>query len=192
MNNRFKEAYDDITIPDSLQSRLMDIPDKKSAAKSVWVRAAAVTAAVFVLFFSADIISYAVTGEGIPERVRRAFSDNKSITNIVINSRPADSFEISEDGKTVIINDDIYAGALINTDSNANEIAISITSEPVLSAESQNGKVYLLIGSAGRIKIDITDDIQDGEAKGSFIVDDKEYNYKVTEKDGVFVVEKVW
>ncbi|MBR1751326.1 MAG: hypothetical protein IJ740_10705 [Ruminococcus sp.] len=189
MNNRFKEAYDGITIPDSLHNRLMDIPDKKSAAKSVWVRAAAVTAAVFVLFFSADMLCYAVTGEGIAECVHKAFSDDKNITKVEINGRPADSFEISSDGKTVIINDDIYAGVLIDTDGNANDIAISIFSEPVLSAESQNGRVYLLIGSAGKMKIDITDDLQDGEAKGSFIVDDKEYNYKVTEQDEVFEVE---
>ncbi|WP_028509202.1 hypothetical protein [Ruminococcus sp. NK3A76] len=189
MNNRFKEAYDDINVPDSLHSRLMDIPAKKAAAKSVWVRAAAIMAAVFVLFFSADIIGYAVTGEGIVERVHKAFSDDKSITKVEINGRPADSFEISSDGKTVIINDDIYAGVLIDTDGNANDIAISIFSEPVLSAESQNGRVYLLIGSAGKMKIDITDDLQDGEAKGSFIVDDKEYNYKVTEQDEVFEVE---
>ena len=187
--NRFKEAYDDITIPDSLHNRLMDIPDKKTAPKSVWIRAAAVTAAVFVLFFSADIIGYAVTGEGIVERVHKAFSDDKSITKVEINGGPADSFEISSDGKTVIINDDTYAGVLINTDGNANDIAFSITSEPVLSAESQNGKVYLLIGSAGKMKIDITDDLQDGEAKGSFILDDKEYNYKVKEQDEVFEVE---
>ncbi len=186
MKSRIKEAYGDLCVSSQLHEKLMSIPDKKTAPQSRIVKIGTALVAAILITFCADMICYAVTGKGITERVSNVFSDDKSITNVEINDRQTQSFELSFDGKTIIINDDIYGQALIDTDGDAK--SISIITEPELSVRVESGKVYLIIGTSGKIRKDITDDLQDGYANGIFIIDNKEYRYKVTGKDGEYEV----
>ena len=189
MNNDIHKAYKQIKVSDGLHERLVAIPEQMPKGAGRLIKAAVAIAAALALIFSADMISYAVTGSGVAERVQSAFdSDRPEIKGVEINGRMVDSYEVSQDGKTIIINDSLYPQMYIETDDSPEHITIQ--SEPQLSVRKSGGSVFLAIGSAG-LELDITKDIADGQAKGSFIIDGESYTYCVTENDGEYTAEYI-
>lgn len=180
MKAEYKKAYDSINVSDELHEMLTDIPNKKSLARNVAFKAAVTIAAAFALIFSTDMISYAVTGEGVAERVQKAVGEtDKSEIVIMAQNKRIENFEVYEEGDLLMIEfyDPIYGDVLIIADSS--ESVIYYGALPPFFVDERDGRVIATVGD-NYFHIDITDDMAaDGSASGEFEVGGDIYKYHV-------------
>lgn len=181
MKTEYKKAYDSFSISDELHVRLIDIPEKKASACNIVFKAAAALAAVFVLLFSTDMISYAVTGEGVAERVQKTMGEPKKgrIKYVETQGKRIENFTVHDDGTVVTVEfyDPLYGSWFIAADGTQEVIAIGAL--PLFSVEKKDDRVFATVGD-NYFHIDITEDMTDnGNASGEFEADGRTYKYYV-------------
>lgn len=181
MKAEYKKAYDSFSVSGELHDRLVDIQKEKSSAWNVVFKAAVTVAAVFVLLFSTDMISYAVTGEGVAERVQKAVGDSNKgkIKYIETQGKRIEDFKVYDDGEVVKVEfyDPLYGIWLIAAD--GTEEVIAIGALPLFSVDDRDDRVIATVGD-NYFHIDITEDMTDnGNASGEFEAEGKTYKYYV-------------
>lgn len=200
MSNKklYKDTFDKISMSEEACRRVrnLDVPEEKKE-RCGWKYAAAVLAALAILFVSGNTISYAATGNALVDvtkyvgKVSVFINGKKAAESNVKKYTDEDGNETleinlggDEQGGSVYITSDtenleeknISVDTDIDTQGKEAQVSIAIMDGKVV----KNGdKVFLMIGDDEK-KIDITEDFSDGKAKGEFTLDNKQYQYSVS------------
>ncbi len=204
-NNKeyFKETFDEMHAPEGLRRKVMDMKqlDVKKMGKSVGKKLAVAAAIAAVLFAGSNGVSYAMTGSTWVETVVAKIhvngvwqdvemegevledgtvqysttldvqNDEKVEIVLVSDVEGVDSLEISADDGAESVSPELYI-----------EMDTTTTVDSNTGVVQEDGKVYFVDGD---VKIDITGDMADQIATGSYEKDGVTYQYEVKEEPGV-------
>lgn len=177
MKTDYKKAYDDLTVRDRLHEKLMDIPMGKRSVGKVFFKIAVTAMSVFIILFSTDMISYAVTGEGVAERVQKTISEPKGVNvkSVELNGKRLENFVVSDSG--VEFYDPLRGHCGIIIDDTMEHIVIEML-PTFFVRDEEDDRVIAVVGDE-YLHIDITEDIKDEYASGEFEAEGKTYHYDV-------------
>ena len=176
----YKSTFDEVHASDELLRKVQNMSNKETKNKVYAIRKVLyIAAAIIIVFAASNAVVYAAIGETWIEKVMVQVIVNGNEQNVL-----ADKFVDKEGNVGYIMdfdndddpNSEIYFSVLEGEYIEGNN-SDAPNSKPVTLTE-EGGKVYFY-WSEEDVKIDITDDFKDGEAK-----------FLVTEKDGkkVFAV----
>lgn len=178
--NGYQDTFNEVHAPADLSRKVMNMSNtekKRTAGASArkWVAAAALALIVFV---GGNGVAYAATGNGLLKTVMVYFNGTGYEVNMEekVDENGVTYYEGTyevEDGEGyAMITDEVEP-----VEEGSYEISpyeISVDSVEVME---KDGKYFLV---DGEIEIDITEDLADGEASGSYEKDDVMYQYEVT------------
>lgn len=170
----YVDVFDEIYASDELLRKVINMSDtnnKKSIRTAVKVLYA--VAAVAVLLIASNVIAYAATGN--------------TLLNVIINGEEHTLSVEGEDGiYTYTYGTDsekvdiIFEGEFSDGDTLYMEESSSVTP----SVNKEGGKTYLICDD---VKIDITEDMKDGSAEGTFKLDGITFGYTVDADENVML-----
>lgn len=170
----YVDVFDEIYASDELLRKVISMSDtnsKKNIRTAVKVLYA--VAAVAVLLIASNVIAYAATGS--------------TLLNVIINGEEHTLSVEGEDGiYTYTYGTDsekvdiIFEGEFSDGDTLYMEESSSVTP----SINKEDGKTYLVCDD---VKIDITEDMKDGSAEGTFELDGITFNYTVDSDENVML-----
>ena len=192
MEDKMKECiqstFEELHAPDGLRRKVMDMSNNVTKKGMSVVKKLAMAAALaVVLFAGSNGVAYAMTGNTWVETV---------IAKIRVNGVWQDmemDVDVREDGLvvyhgTVEVEEGHEVGILIANDSvpeGEEVICMDIDTNVVFERTEvveEEGKITLVVGE---ITIDITEDMADGIATGSFEKNGALHTYEVKEEPGV-------
>ena len=192
MEDKMKECiqstFEELHAPDGLRRKVMDMSNNVTKKGMSVVKKLAMAAALaVVLFAGSNGVAYAMTGNTWVETV---------IAKIRVNGVWQDmemDVDVREDGLvvyhgTVEVEEGDEVGVLIANDSvqeGPDVICMDIDTDVVFERTEvveEDGKITLVVGE---ITIDITEDMADGIATGSFEKNGALHTYEVKEEPGV-------
>lgn len=200
MSNKqlFKDTFDRVTLSDEALRKVKNMNNPMNNKKKVsWRLAAAMTLAAFaVLFVSGNVISYAATGESLVGKVNLLINGKKAklsdISSYTDKKNGEKVYKVTvDDAKSEIrVNEEAVKDSGISLDVDTetdNKTSIALV-EGVVKKKGKS--VYLVV--AGSKDIDITKDLEDGRAEGTFKMDGQKYRYSVkgTVKDNTVDIQK--
>lgn len=189
--DKFKEyvrnTYDELHAPDGLRRKVMNMNEfnAKKMGMSVVKKLAVAAAIAAVLFAGSNGVAYAMTGSTWVETMMARINVNGVWQDVELEG------EVLEDGTiqystTLDVQEEESVGMVIVTDSvppEHVEIYTDTTVEPERTEiVVEDGRVYLVVGD---MTIDITEDMTDGSASGSYEKKGNEFRYEVKEEPGV-------
>ena len=180
MKNResVKRVYDEIHAPDALFGKVMEMDKKQSKARNIVKYAMGTAAALALAFVTSNGICYAATGqtwiskaivyingEAMEQEIEWHQEGDLLYSTIEVPVEEGDEAQV-EVFSFVADSEQMVEQMMILEGTNE-ELVIGAEQEDLFSVEllEEDGKVYL---TAGEEKIDITDDLSDGEASGTF------------------------
>lgn len=193
-NNKeyFKETFDEMHAPEGLRRKVMDMKqlDVKKMGKSVGKKLAVAAAIAAVLFAGSNGVAYAMTGSTWVETVVAKIRVNGVWQDVEMEG------EVLEDGTvqystTLDVQDDekveiVLVSDVEGAESVSPELYIEMDTTTTVDSNTgvvqEDGKVYFVDGD---VKIDITGDMADQIATGSYEKDGVTYQYEVKEEPGV-------
>lgn len=189
MSNKqwYKDTFDSMVMSGEAIEKIKGIMEKKRMRTGF--RVAAAIASLAVVFLLGNVAVYAATGSTLVEKGMERIS-------VFIDKKEADVKEVKQykdkEGNSVYearTPDGETEGSVSWNEANMKEEHMSGIMEvddgkltvTLLSGElEKRGKsIYLVIGE-GEKEVDITKDLEDGDAKGSFELDGKKYKYHVS------------
>lgn len=200
MSNKqlFKDTFDRVTLSDEALRKVKNMNNPMNNKKKVsWRLAAAMTLAAFaVLFVSGNVITYAATGESLVGKVNLLINGKKAklsdISSYTDKKNGEKVYKVTvDDAKSEIrVNEEAVKDSGISLDVDTetdNKTSIAIVEGVV---KKKGNRVYLVV--AGSRDIDITKDLEDGRAEGTFKMDGQKYRYSVkgTVKDNTVDIQK--
>ena len=184
-----QSTYEELHAPDSLRRKviMMSELNKNKTGMSVGKKLAMAAAIAVVLFAGSNGVTYAMTGSTWVEYVMAKINVDGVWQDVEMD------VEVREDGLvlysgTAKAGDGHEVGILIAGDSvPEGPVQIVLETDTTVVAErtevvEEDGKVYLVVGE---ITLDITEDMADGIATGSFEKNGEMYQYEVKEEPGV-------
>ncbi len=184
MKNResVKRVYDEIHAPDALFGKVMEMDKKQSKVRNI-VKYAMGTAAAFALaFVTSNGVCYAATGqtwiskaivyingEATEQEIEWHQEGDLLYSTLEVPVEEGDEAKV-EVFSFVTDSEQPVEQMMILTEE-SEELAAGVEQEDMVSVEllEEDGKVYLTTYlTTGEEKIDITDDLSDGEASGTF------------------------
>lgn len=182
-----RNTYDELHAPDGLRRKVMNMNEfnAKKMGMSVVKKLAVAAAIAAVLFAGSNGVAYAMTGSTWVETMMARINVNGVWQDVELEG------EVLEDGTiqystTLDVQEEEPVGMVIVTDSvppEHVEIYTDTTVEPERTEiVVEDGIVYLVVGD---MTIDITEDMTDGIATGSYEKNGKEFQYEVKEEPGV-------
>lgn len=177
LKKEYQDTFNEVHAPEALSRKVMNMSkenNKKIAVfASKWVAAAALALVVFV---GGNGVAYAATGNSLLKTVMIYVNGNGREVELEEkvdedgNTYYEGSYEVEDGAGYVCITDEIEA----------NDVQLEIIEESAEVVE-KDGKLYLV---DGEVEIDITEDLADGNASGSYKKDGATRKYEVTgEKD---------
>lgn len=178
-----QDSFREIHAPEDLRRKVMKMNERKEK-NFAWAKKLAVAAAVaLAVFAGSNCVAYAMTGNTWVESLKSKFVVDGVEQEVELYAEVTEdgnivhygTFEVQEDGSVVfVIESDQEIGEVpptvhIETDSKIPEGMKIVTEED---------SVYL---TDNDIKIDITEDIADGQADVSYEKDGKAYRYVIEE-----------
>ena len=180
MKNResVKRVYDEIHAPDALFGKVMEMDKKQSKVRNIVKYAMGTAAALALAFVTSNGICYAATGqtwiskaivyingEAMEQEIEWHQEGDLLYSTIEVPVEEGDEAQV-EVFSFVADSEQMVEQMMILEGTNE-ELVIGAEQEDLFSVEllEEDGKVYL---TAGEEKIDITDDLSDGEASGTF------------------------
>ena len=178
-----QDSFREIHAPEDLRRKVMNMNERKEK-NFAWAKKLAVAAAVaLAVFAGSNCVAYAMTGNTWVESLKSKFVVNGVEQEVELYAEITEdgnivhygTFEVQEDGSVAfVIESDQEIGEVpptvhIETDSKIPEGMKIVTEED---------SVYL---TDNDIKIDITEDIADGQADVSYEKDGKAYRYVIEE-----------
>lgn len=194
MEDKIKECvqgtFEELHAPDSLRRKVMNMSSSNVAKKrmSVAKKLAVAAALAVVLFAGSNGVAYAMTGSTWVASVMAKINVDGVLQDVEMD------VEVREDGLvlyhgTVEAEDGHEVGILIADDSVPEGAVVIVmetdTTVPLERTEvvvEENGNVSLVIGE---LTFDITEDMADGTAAGSYEKGGVTYQYEVKEEPGV-------
>lgn len=182
-----RNTYDELHAPDGLRRKVMNMTEMKTkkTGMSVGKKLAMAAAIAAVLFAGSNGVAYAMTGSTWVENAVARIRVNGVWKDVELEG------EVLEDGTiqysaTLDVQEEEPVGMIIVTDSvppEHVEIYTDTTVEPERTEiVVEDGIIYLMDGD---VKIDITEDMKDGSATGSYEKNGNEFQYEVKEEPGV-------
>lgn len=179
----YQDTFNEVHAPAELSRKVMNMArtENKKAAVSFARRFAAVAAIALTVFVGGNGIAYAATGNSLLKTVKVYINGSGYETQLEEEvdengvTYYEGTFEDVEGDLSMVITDDM--------EFEEGSYDVTIETEGVPEVVEENGKIYL---SDKDVKIDITDDLKDGKASGSYDKDEMTFKYEVTEKDGTW------
>lgn len=182
-----RNTYNELHAPDGLRRKVMNMNEfnAKKMGMSVVKKLAVAAAIAAVLFAGSNGVAYAMTGSTWVETMMARINVNGVWQDVELEG------EVLEDGTiqystTLDVQEEESVGMVIVTDSvppEHVEIYTDTTVEPERTEiVVEDGRVYLVVGD---MTIDITEDMTDGSASGSYEKKGNEFRYEVKEEPGV-------
>ena len=183
----FQETFQELHAPDALCRKVKNMTkmEAKKIGMSVAKKLAVAAAIAAVLFAGSNGVAYAMTGSTWLETVVVKLNVNGVAYDMEMNG------EVLEDGMvrysgTVEVPDDSSGSVVMITDAEAAGQSYYMNMDTTTEMDrtevvEEDGKVYLVDGT---VKLDITEDMADGQAVGSYEKNGVVYQYEVKEEPG--------
>ena len=179
----YQDTFNEVHAPAELSRKVMNMArtENKKTAVSFARRFAAVAAIALTVFVGGNGIAYAATGNSLLKTVKVYINGSGYETQLEEKvdengvTYYEGTFEDVEGDLSMVITDDM--------EFEEGSYDVTIETEGVPEVVEENGKLYL---TDEDVKIDITEDLKDGKASGSYDKDEMTFKYEVTEKDGTW------
>lgn len=180
MKNResVKRVYDEIHAPDALFGKVMEMDKKQSKVRNIVKYAMGTAAALALAFVTSNGICYAATGQtwiskaivyinGEAMEQELEWHEEGDLLYSTIEVPVEEGDEAQVEVFSFVADSEQMVEQMMILEGTNEELVIGAEQEDLFSVEllEEDGKVYL---TAGEEKIDITDDLSDGEASGTF------------------------
>ena len=183
LKNDYQDTFNEVHAPGALSRKVMNMSkteNKRTAASYVKKVGAAAAVALAVLVGGNGIV-YAATGNSLLKTVKVYF--NGSGYEVDLEEKVEDDGVVYYEGT---FETDDAAGSMMITDvTEAADEPYEVSQYGVLEytpdVVEKDGKYYLVDGS---VEIDITEDLEDGKASGSYEKDGLVYEYEVSGEEG--------
>ena len=187
MKNYVQSTYEELHAPDGLRRKVLNMSEmkEKRSRMSVMKKVAVAAALAAVLFAGSNGVAYAMTGSTWVENVIAQICINGVWKDVEIQG------EVLEDGTvqystTLDVQDGEQVGMVLVTDSVSGVQPVIITDTTVEPERTEvieeEGNIYLIVGE---MKLDITEDMADGNATGRYERNGVIYDYEVKEEPEV-------
>lgn len=188
MKNRIyvQETFDELYAPECLRRKVMNMTkmNVKKTGMSVAKKLTVAAAFAIILFAGSNGVTYAMTGNTWVETLTAKININGIWQDVELEG------EVLEDGTvqystTMNVSEDDTVEIVVDSDTEAGDQAFTtdITTETgKTEVIEEDGKTYFIDGD---VKIDITEDIADGYATGSFERNGAVCQYEVKAEPGV-------
>ena len=186
--NYFKETFEEMHAPEGLRRKVIKMSEykEKKNGMSVVKKLAVAAALAAVVFAGSNGVAYAMTGSTWVESMLARVRINGEWQNVEMEG------EILEDGTvqystTLEVEEDDEVEIVVDSEAEgAEQYAITVENSAAFDnagiVVDEDGKVYL---ADGEVKLEITEDMLDGTASGSYEKNGIVYQYEVTEEPGV-------
>ena len=189
-NNRtyFKETFEEMHAPEGLRRKVKNMTnmETRKAGRSVVKKLAVAAALTAVVFAGSNGVAYAMTGSTWVESV---------VAKLIVNGVEQDvelQGEVLEDGTVqysttldVQEGDEVQLSLVTDAENVNPDYVLNVDSagEPGRTEiVEENDRIYFIDGD---VKLDITEDMADGQAFGNYEKDGMVYEYEVKEQAGV-------
>ena len=180
----FQETFQEVHAPEGLGRKVKNMTKTEAKKKGMAaVKKLAVAAAIAaVLFAGSNGVAYAMTGSTWLETVMAKLYVNGVAYDMEMTGEELEDGTVQYSG-TVEVPDGSSGSVVILTDEDfvtqEYYVAMDTTTEPERTeVVEENGRTYLV---AGELKLDITEDVADGHAAGSYEKEGVLYRYEVKE-----------
>lgn len=181
MRKEYRDTFNEVHAPEALTRKVINMSktenkNNQGIQLSFIRRLVTVAAIALVLLIGSNGIVYAATGSSLLKTVKVYFNGISYEANLEEKTGEDDvtyyegTFEDADGTINMVITDDINA--------DEDSYVVSVDNPEVIE---EDGKIYL---TSEGVKIDITEDLEDGVAEGTYELNGLETSYKVTEKDG--------
>ena len=178
----FQETFQEVHAPEGLGRKVKNMTKTEAKKRGMAaVKKLAVAAAIAaVLFAGSNGMAYAMTGSTWLETVMVKLYVNGVAYDMEMTGEELEDGTVQYSG-TVEVPDGSSGSVVILTDadfvSQEHYVAMDTTTEPERTeVVEENGRTYLV---AGELKLDITEDVADGQAAGNYEKDGVLYQYEV-------------
>lgn len=187
----YKSAFDNISASDELVRKVKSMTETKPKKKIYAIRKVLyVAAAIVILLVASNVITYAATGETWAEMVLVNLTIDGEKTEVPMKHTVTDdgeeiyeySFDDKDSGHSIVISAE---GDVDLNDLNDYDIAVNTQGYDVVE---EDGKTYILC-LENDFRLDITEDIKDGKAEGTFENNGEKLGYTVEEtSEGMYSI----
>ena len=185
---KYKQMMNEIHVSDTTLRKVMemDMSKKMLNKKRMMKKMGAVAAALTLCVVASNGICYAATGHSWVTKAIIYINGEKVEQDVVLEEQEDGtvSFEVDvpEDGDGSVV-----AGFSVDEDGNIEYDDVSSDGEDMLlgTVVDEDGKQFFKYGEE---KLDITEDLADGEASGTIEISGDEYYYEITGQDGNYSV----
>lgn len=185
---KYKQMMNEIHVSETTLRKVMemDMSKKNLNKKRMIGKIGTVAATLMLCMVASNGICYAATGHSWVSKAIIYINGEKVEQDVVLEDQGdgtvAFEVEAPTDGEASVV-----AGAVMDEDGNVKSYDVSAGEEEVLlgTVVDEGGKQFFEYGGE---KLDITDDLADGEASGTIEISGDEYHYEITGEDGNYSV----
>lgn len=185
---KYKQMMNEIHVSETTLRKVMemDMSKKMLNKKRMMKKIGTVAAALTLCLVASNGISYAATGHSWVSKAIIYINGEKVEQDVVLEDRGDGTvgFEVEAptEGES-----SVAAGVIMDDNGNIKSDDVSSEDEELMlgGVVDEDGKQFF---QYGKEKIDITEDLADGEASGTFEVSGDKYTYKVMGEDGNYGV----
>lgn len=185
---KYKQMMNEIHVSDTTLRKVMemDMSKKMLNKKRMMKKMGAVAAALTLCVVASNGICYAATGHSWVTKAIIYINGEKVEQDVVLEEQEDGtvSFEVeAPDGEECAV----IQGFVMDGDENIEYDDVSSDGEDMLlgTVVDEDGKQFFKYGEE---KLDITEDLADGEASGTIEISGDEYYYEITGQDGNYSV----
>lgn len=185
---KYKQMMNEIHVSDTTLRKVMemDMSKKMLNKKRMMKKMGAVAAALTLCVVASNGICYAATGHSWVTKAIIYINGEKVEQDVVLEEQEDGtvSFEVeAPDGEECAV----VQGFVMDGDENIEYDDVSSDGEDMLlgTVVDEDGKQFFKYGEE---KLDITEDLADGEASGIIEISGDEYYYEITGQDGNYSV----
>lgn len=185
---KYKQMMNEIHVSDTTLRKVMemDMSKKMLNKKRMMKKMGAVAAALTLCVVASNGICYAATGHSWVTKAIIYINGEKVEQDVVLEEQEDGtvSFEVeAPDGEEC----SVVQGFVMDGDENIEYDDVASDGEDMLlgTVVDEDGKQFFKYGEE---KLDITEDLADGEASGTIEISGDEYYYEITGQDGNYSV----
>ena len=178
----FQDTFQEVHAPEGLCRKVKNMTktEAKKTGMSVAKRFAVAAAIAAVLFAGSNGVAYATTGSTWLETVVVHFNIDGVTYDAELEGEQNEDGTVTYSG--IVEGMDGATAIVIDSDSESWELDYYVSSDNTIEIDRQeiieeDGRIYL---TDGDVKTDITEDVQDGRASGTYNKNGMIYEYEVT------------
>lgn len=188
---KYKQMMNEIHVSETTLRKVMemDMNKKMLSKKKMMKKIGTIAAALTVCLVASNGICYAATGHSWVSKAIIYINGEKVEQEVVMedqgNGTVTFEVEAPTEGESSVVAG--VAGVVMDEEGKVQYDDVSVADEEVLlgTVVDEDGKQFFEYGGE---KIDITEDLADGEASGTIEISGDEYQYEITVEDGNYSV----